>query len=103
MRGDILPLPNTPSWRDAQLKHRDNFTFTSYRIKTSLGRVTYSAAEIKYPHTTLLKFQFSLRYGFLMKDNICAHSPHKTVLPVRGHAVKFHAFLNFVLDGQQQE
>jgi hypothetical protein len=21
------PLPNTPSWRGAQLKHRDNFTF----------------------------------------------------------------------------
>jgi hypothetical protein len=24
----IPPLPNTPSWRGAQLKHRDNFTFT---------------------------------------------------------------------------
>jgi hypothetical protein len=23
-----LPSPNTPSWRGAQLKHRDNFTFT---------------------------------------------------------------------------
>jgi hypothetical protein len=22
-----LHSPNTPSWRDAQLKHRDNFTF----------------------------------------------------------------------------
>jgi hypothetical protein len=22
------PLPNTPSWRGAQLKHRENFTFT---------------------------------------------------------------------------
>jgi hypothetical protein len=30
MRGAISPLPNTPSWRGAQLakKHRDNFTFT---------------------------------------------------------------------------
>jgi hypothetical protein len=28
-RGAIPPLPNTPSWRGAQLKHRDNFTFTS--------------------------------------------------------------------------
>jgi hypothetical protein len=28
MSGAILPLPNTSSWRDAQLKHRDNFTFT---------------------------------------------------------------------------
>jgi hypothetical protein len=28
MSGDVSPLPNTPSWRGAQLKHRDNFTFT---------------------------------------------------------------------------
>jgi hypothetical protein len=27
-RGAISPLPNTSSWRGAQLKHRDNFTFT---------------------------------------------------------------------------
>jgi len=27
MRGAIPPFPNTPSWRGAQLKHRDNFTF----------------------------------------------------------------------------
>jgi hypothetical protein len=27
MRGAIPPLPNTSSWRDAQLKHRDNLTF----------------------------------------------------------------------------
>jgi hypothetical protein len=28
MRRAIHPLPNTFSWRGAQLKHRDNFTFT---------------------------------------------------------------------------
>jgi hypothetical protein len=29
MRGDIPPLPNTPSWRSAQLKRRAvDFTFT---------------------------------------------------------------------------
>jgi hypothetical protein len=27
MRGAIPPLSHKPSWRDAQLKHRDNFTF----------------------------------------------------------------------------
>jgi len=27
MRGAITPLPNTPSRHDAQLKHRDNFSF----------------------------------------------------------------------------
>jgi hypothetical protein len=28
MRGAIPPVPNMISWRGAQLKHRDNFTFT---------------------------------------------------------------------------
>jgi hypothetical protein len=28
MIGAIPPLPNTPLWRGAQLKHRDNFTST---------------------------------------------------------------------------
>jgi hypothetical protein len=29
MRGAVPPLPDTPSWRGAELKtHRDNFTFT---------------------------------------------------------------------------
>jgi hypothetical protein len=32
MSGAIPPLPNTPSCRGAQLKHRDNFTFTSAQI-----------------------------------------------------------------------
>jgi len=33
-RGHILPPPNTPSWRGAQLKHIDNctFTFTFYLL-----------------------------------------------------------------------
>jgi hypothetical protein len=30
MRGSLPPLPNTPSWRGAQLKDRDNFTFYLY-------------------------------------------------------------------------
>jgi hypothetical protein len=28
MSGAIPPLPSTHSWHGAQLKHRDNFTFT---------------------------------------------------------------------------
>jgi hypothetical protein len=28
MSGATPPLPNTPSWRGAQLKHRDTFSFT---------------------------------------------------------------------------
>jgi hypothetical protein len=30
MRGAIFPLPNTPSWRGAQLKHRDSFIFIEF-------------------------------------------------------------------------
>jgi hypothetical protein len=30
MSGAIIPLPNTPSWRGAPLKNRDNFTFYIY-------------------------------------------------------------------------
>jgi hypothetical protein len=35
MSGAILPLPNTPSWHDAQFKHRDNFTCTFAMYDTS--------------------------------------------------------------------
>jgi len=38
MSGAISPFPNTPSWRGAQLKHRDNFTFT-FTIYTSIAQV----------------------------------------------------------------
>jgi len=30
MSGIYLHSPNTPSWRGAQLKHKDNFTFTQH-------------------------------------------------------------------------
>jgi hypothetical protein len=36
VRGAIPPLPNTPSWCGAQLKHRDNFTFTFITLLLSL-------------------------------------------------------------------
>jgi hypothetical protein len=36
MRGAIPPLPNTPPWCGAQLKHRDNFTFTYIQADTDL-------------------------------------------------------------------
>jgi hypothetical protein len=33
MRGTISPLPSTPSWRGSQLKHMDNFTFITFKIR----------------------------------------------------------------------
>jgi hypothetical protein len=42
MRGAINPLPNTPSWRGAQLKHRDNFTFCPFKqLKRLSGEPVY--------------------------------------------------------------
>jgi hypothetical protein len=37
MRGAIPPLPSMPSWRGAQLKHRDNFTFTCLTFRGEHG------------------------------------------------------------------
>jgi hypothetical protein len=34
--GAISPLPNTPSWRGAQLKHRDNFTLPYLYLITTV-------------------------------------------------------------------
>jgi hypothetical protein len=34
MNGAIPPLPNTPPWRGAQLKYRDNFTFITLCVIT---------------------------------------------------------------------
>jgi hypothetical protein len=41
MRGAIPPLPNTPSWRGALLKHRDKFTFTFTFAEESYILVLY--------------------------------------------------------------
>jgi hypothetical protein len=38
MRGGIPPLPNTPAWRGAQVKHWDIFTFT-FKCKIYITRI----------------------------------------------------------------
>jgi hypothetical protein len=40
-----LNSPNTPLWRGAQLKHRDNFTFTLERIFPSKMRTNKGKME----------------------------------------------------------
>jgi hypothetical protein len=35
--GAMPLLPNTPSWRGAHLKHRDNFTLTFYLTEVTLA------------------------------------------------------------------
>jgi hypothetical protein len=46
MSGETPPLPNTPSWRGAQLKHRDNFTFYLYHAMKA-----YWGVEVCSTHT----------------------------------------------------
>jgi len=43
MSGAIPSLPNTPSWRGVQLKHRDNFTliyFKGYIAPNEMARLS---------------------------------------------------------------
>jgi hypothetical protein len=40
MRGAVPPLPNTPLWRGAQLKHRD--TFETRYLTVGAGVTQYS-------------------------------------------------------------
>jgi len=41
MRGPIPPLPDTPSWRGTQLKHKDNFIFIFIPLITPNVTVLY--------------------------------------------------------------
>jgi hypothetical protein len=59
MSGAIPPLPNTPSWRGAQLKHRDNFTF--YREICSEGVNWILLAQECYQWRALVNAVMNLR------------------------------------------
>jgi hypothetical protein len=54
MRGAIPPLPNTPSWRGAQLKHRDIFTFAftfghsrHFKMKVSVDTASLCMSPVR--------------------------------------------------------
>jgi hypothetical protein len=51
MSGAIPPLPNTPSWRGAQLKQRDNFTFY-------VQKLMYDITYIDLRSTTVILYNF---------------------------------------------
>jgi hypothetical protein len=64
MRGAIPPLPNTPSWRGAQLKkHRDGFIGT-FRVQVMKLLIQFSPAFLYffsdgskyYPQLPVLEF-----------------------------------------------
>jgi hypothetical protein len=45
MSGVIPPLPNTPPWRGAELKHRDNFTFYLFMSILAVGRTPWTGDQ----------------------------------------------------------
>jgi hypothetical protein len=47
MRGTIPPFSHTPSWRGAQLNHRDKFTYTSLQ-KTEKVRFDFHVKQVTY-------------------------------------------------------
>jgi hypothetical protein len=61
MSGANLYSPNTPSWRGAQLKHRDNFTFnlplSHPQHLCSIKNVTHILLSY-----SILKEQFGFRF-----------------------------------------
>jgi hypothetical protein len=52
MRGAIFSLPNTPSWRGAQLKHSDKFAFFTI-CETDMDAVRISEMEKKLAQLNL--------------------------------------------------
>jgi hypothetical protein len=47
MGGAIPPFPNMPSWRGAQLKHRDNFNIAfMVSLKIKYACLTYSEVPV---------------------------------------------------------
>jgi hypothetical protein len=52
-RGAILPLPNTPFWRGAQLKHKYNFAFNfTFTHGWKIWRVQLLKSQILFWHST---------------------------------------------------
>jgi len=58
MSGAVSPLPNTPLWRVAQLKHRDNFTFTVLiLISVRQGDIVFSHCSLNLQSTCCCLFR----------------------------------------------
>jgi hypothetical protein len=73
MGGAILPLPNTPPWRGAQLKHRDNFTFIiEVHIKfwsdslCPLLKTLKPTFSMHFSYYKVIRLSCVLKYGWII-------------------------------------
>jgi len=105
MRGAIPPVPNTPSWRGAQLNHRGDLTFTHTHTHTCsvdseddyerlMRKITGRSGQIslrgntKYVVTTGIRAEaevlgIGLRVGSVI-SRICLTGLRKTTKILRG-------------------
>jgi hypothetical protein len=78
MRGAISPFPNTPSWRGAQLKHRDKFTFYLYTPLWIWNEEWLKEAGTR-PYIIQVYVTSNNRYHFKFRGN----SEHKSLVICR--------------------
>jgi hypothetical protein len=77
MSGAMPPLHNTPEWRGAQLKHRDNFTFTflPYRSCNVPYCVNYEQEKMKEAVVTCFRIFY---HHFPGESEESEESPERT-------------------------
>jgi hypothetical protein len=63
MSGTVPLLPNTPSWRGAELKHRDNFTFLC--LYMGYGKIQGSKLNSNKQSLNLICFNFVRNINFV--------------------------------------
>jgi hypothetical protein len=92
MSGAISPLPNTPPWRGAQLKHRDNFTFTLRGRKLpEAGKACTVRSSIMWDlrfsrlwrfvsWSSMLRLHVGMRHGTTVSEGLAASGWSETSL-----------------------
>jgi hypothetical protein len=72
MSGAIPPLLQSPSWRGAQLKHRDNFSFTYINCS---GYLTWNYIRERSCVVNLKELEISEKSGFRSGYEIAIELP----------------------------
>jgi hypothetical protein len=76
MSGAAPPLPNTPSWRGAQLNHRDKFTLTLPEKSSIVGAQTLLQLLVLASETSVT---FQDRY-VVCAENVNSESSHVRII-----------------------
>jgi hypothetical protein len=77
-----LHSPNTPSWRGAQLKHRDNFTFTLPSITAAVLTFSWLTFPIARSHSLQIQLLLACLDMFIYSSIISTAGNFTTTLRV---------------------